>query len=326
MLIKPFRPATEHVPTRFRYEFNRSRIAVSPSGRARIEEIHIDTKNKTVTKTCSLGNFENYKYSVGNRISLDSSLSVMTDLVTGKLVDYKIKSQIPNNNDCKTFQTLGNDFTMLDPGNVYVLKDHDVVYPSKFVDEYIHESTFDPKDILFSVYATENATQMPYTDFIGLLDSFFTQWGFGCPFDSTVVIDTKTKEFTPKFTYDENLIDKDTALTIFAAYAREISKLIEFISFTSLVEKRHFRIKVFTNAYMSYVSIKDMDHPELNFDINASNCDHFRSLINNSIASKSYSVSEAAGLVVLNKNFGNISSDILETVDYVCEPDLFIPF
>ena len=76
MLIKPFAP----IPDLSRSSSNnikanlldRRRIAVSPKGRARIEEIHIDPNKKIVTKICSLGNFENYKYSVGNRIQIET--------------------------------------------------------------------------------------------------------------------------------------------------------------------------------------------------------------------------------------------------------------
>lgn len=327
MMIKPFHYISD-VKTESKMKCNslldRRRIAVSPSGRARIEEIHIDPDEKTVTKICSLGDFEDYRYSIGNRIRLDSSLKIVTDLTSGETLDYNIKSQIPNNNRCKTFQTVCNSsYFTGDDESVYILKDTDKVYPSKYVDEFIHKSSFDPEYICLGINTIEESVQMPYIEFIGLLDSFFTQWGLGYPFDSKVIIDTKTKEFTPRFTYCKELLDEKTALAIYATYAKEISKLIDIISRVSEIENRHFRIKVYTNAYMSYMSITDMDYKEMSFDIKSSNCDHFRSLVNNKIASSNYDFTESAGLVVLNKRFGNITSDILETIQYV---DSFSPF
>lgn len=322
MLIKPFAP----IPDLSRSSSNnikanlldRRRIAVSPKGRARIEEIHIDSNKKTITKICSLGNFENYKYSVGNRIQIDNSVLIVSDLLSGETIDYKVKFQIPNNNDSKTYQTLSGNYMFLDETNsVYVLKDTDRVYPSKYVDEFIHDSTFNPEYITLGIWSSEEAVQMSYVDFIGLLDSFFTQWGLGYPFDSTVVIDTKTKNFTPTFKYCKELIDEDTALAIFATYAKEISKLIDMISYISELEGRHFRIKVFTNAYMSTISVTDMDYNEMSFNINSSHCDYTRSLINNRMASSKYLISEAAGIVLTNKLFNNITSDIIDSVDYV---------
>jgi hypothetical protein len=66
-----------------------------------------------------------------------------------------------------------------------------------------------------------------------------------------------------------------------------------------------------------------MDYKEMSFDINSSHCDHFRALVNNKIARKDYDVSEAAGLIVTNKNFGSISSEILESVNYLTDIELF---
>ena len=329
MLIKPFVPIIDKTPPRKTSNLlDRRRIAVSPKGRARIEEIHIDPEEKTVTKVCSLGNFENYKCSVGNRISIDSSIIVSNDLISGEQLTCKIRSQTPNNSKNKTFQLL--NFDTMDywnwesrVGGTYVLQEGDKVYPSKYVDEFIHESTFNTDFIGLGVCSVEEAIQMPYISFVGLLDSFFTQWGLGYPFDSTIIIDTKTKEFTPRFSYCKELIDEKSALALFGTYAKEISKLVDLISHCSAIERRHFRIKVFTNAYLSIINITDMDYKEMSMEINASNCDHFRSLVNNKIASKTYDLSEAAGLIVLNKNFGNISSEILESVDYLSNYEIF---
>lgn len=331
MLIKPFVPTYEpstRSPLKRTNLLDRRRIAVSPKGRARIEEIHIDPKEKTITKICSLGSFENYKQSIGNRINIDSSIMIMNDLLTGERIGCNIKSQTPNNSDTKTFQLLNfNEFDYWNwqdrANSTYVLQEGDRVYPSKYVDEFIHESTFNPEFIGFGINSIEDTIQMPYVNFVGLLDSFFTQWGLGYPFDSTITIDTKTKEFTPRFSYCKELIDERSALAMFGTYAKEISKLVDLISHCSLVEKRHFRINIFTNAYLAIIKVTDMDYKEMSFDINSSHCDHFRALVNNKIARKDYDVSEAAGLIVTNKNFGSISSEILESVNYLTDIELF---
>jgi hypothetical protein len=241
-------------------------------------------------------------------------------MMTGECIDYGINSQTPNFTDNKTYQLLGNNY---DNSNTYIIQDTDRIYPSNYVDEFLHISTFDPNSIINKVWSAEEVLQMDYTDLIGLLDSFFTQWGFNFPFDSYIVIDTKTKQFTPKFTYLNGIMDKNSVLPLFAAYVREISKLVEYISrCCEIFDNRHFRIKIFTNAFVSVIVINDIDYKEIEYKLNPSNCDHFRSLVNNKLACRSYGLTEAASILFNTKN-KNISDEILQSIDFLDNFTLF---
>lgn len=324
MLIKPFESLKDiDVTPRKLRSVGKRRIAVSPKGTVRIEEINIDPRNKTIIKSCKFGRMINSNYEFSKRINVTNEVVVVNDLLSGEVIDYATKAPIPNFSDSKTYQLINKNLYVIADKSYYLIQPEDRIYQSKHVDPlFIHEECFDPQTISLGISGIEDSMQLSYIECVGLLDSFFTQWGYSFPFDSTVIIDTKHKEFTPKFTYAKGLLDEQTALGLYATYAKEISKLVDILCDSKDIQNRNFRIKAYTNAFSCIISISDLDHKEISFDLNSSCYDHYRTLVNNKLACRDYDLTEQAGVIVLNKN-GDISSDMLETLTFLGEHDVF---
>lgn len=320
MLIKPFSPIKEKEFIRFNNGYklhkdgslSRRRIATC-TGRdfARVEEIKIIPKMSMIVKTCTYGLFNTPNY-----IDTISWMGSSIDMESGEIIDYGAYSPIPNTSNYHTTQLLGDYM----PKTTIKINDSDSIYVTNFINSEDNLSNYELLN--YKIFGMEDYLQMNYNDLIGVLDSFFSQWGFNYPFDSFVVIDTYSKTFTPKFKYLKGVLDESTALKLFGLYAKSISKLVDLISYHSEMSKRKFRIKVFTNAFMSVIRITDLEHKGINITLTPSASDHFQTIINNCIAEKHFDLSENAECL-MGSNTKEISLDMINSVGYLNYLNLF---
>lgn len=320
MLIKPFSTIKEKEVIKLNNGYklhkdgslSKKRIATcTEHDFARIEEIKIIPKLSKILKTCTYGYFNTPNY-----IETISWMGSSIDMESGEIIDYGAYSPIPNINNYYTSQLLGDYM----PQNTIQIKDSDNIYVTDFINSEDNLSNYE--FLNYTIFGAEDYLQMNYNDIIGILDAFFSQWGFNYPFDSYVIIDTYSKTFTPKFKYLKGVLDESVALKLFGLYAKNISKLVDLISYHSEMNKRKFRIKVFTNAFMSVIKITDLEHKEINITLTPSASDHFQSIINSCAAEKNFIVSENAECLMGN-NAKYISLDMMNSVDYLNDLKLF---
>lgn len=320
MLIKPFSPIKEKETIRLSNGYkvhkdgslSRRRIATCNNRDfARVEEIKIVPRLGKILKTCTFGQFNTPNY-----IDTISWMESSIDMESGEIIDYGAYSPIPNTSNYFTSQLLGDYM----PQNTIRVKNSDNIYVTDLINSEDKLSNYE--FLNYAIFGAEDYLQMNYNDVIGILDSFFSQWGFNYPFDSYVIIDTYSKTFTPRFKYLKGVLDESTALKLFGLYAKNISKLVDLLSYHSEMNKRKFRIKVFTNAFMSVIRITDLEHKDINITLTPSATDHFQAVINNCIAEKHFCLSENVECLMGN-NAKEISLDMMNSVDYLNDLKLF---
>lgn len=320
MLIKPFNPIKEKEIIKINNGYklhkdgslSRRRIATNINHNfARIEEIKIVPKLNKILKTCTFGQFNTPNY-----IDTISWMGSSIDMESGEIIDFGAYSPIPNTSNYFTSQLLGDYM----PQSTIRVKDSDNIYVTNLINSKENLSNYE--FLNYTIFGTEEYFQMNYNDIVGILDSFFSQWGFNYPFDSYVIIDTYSKTFTPKFKYLKGMLEESTAFKLFSLYTKSISRLVDLLSYHSEMSKRKFRIKVFTSAFMSVIRITDLEHKEINLTLTPSASDHFQTIINNCIAEKNFSVSENAECL-MGSNAKEISLDMMNSVDYLNDLKLF---
>lgn len=324
MLIKPFRQE-DYKPSLVlkggfvkNYngsEFKRRRVFSNNSGSVRIEEIIVNTEKKTIVKKCIFGEFDRSPLNFGNIINVDDVMSVTLDLKTGNRLRFNTYSGIPNNSRSITGQIVGYISEPI-PKSV-MLNKNDIVYNTDYIDDLYH-TEYDKQNILYKIYAIEDIFQMSYSELIGFTSAFFSQWGFSYPFESSIIIDTKSEEFSIKsFKYLQGVIEKDLITQLFASYVKDLSNLTSLVSYNAERENRHFRMLIYSTPFVSVIRIKDMNHPkDINGTFYPSASNHFRSMINNAASKSGYDLTEEAGYILTNNN-GDISSEILESINYI---------
>lgn len=323
MLIKPFRQEYEpsitlkggFVKNQNTSEYKRRRVFSNKSGSVRIEEININPKTKTIVKNCIFGEFDKSPLNFGNIINVDDSMSITLDATTGKRKNFNIYSGIPNNSNSMTGQIVGNIYSPI-PKTI-ALDKNDIVYNTDYIDDLYH-TEYDKEKILYKIYAIEDIFQMSYSELVGFVSAFFSQWEFSYPFESEIIIDTKSEVFDIKsFKYLEGVIEKEIMMTLFASYTRDLSNLTALLSYNAKKENRNFRVLVYSTPFVSVIRIKDIKYPkEINETFSPSASNHFRSIINNVASKSDYDLTEEAGYIITNCN-GDVSSEILETIDYI---------
>jgi hypothetical protein len=105
----------------------------------------------------------------------------------------------------------------------------------------------------------EDEYQLPYTETIGLINTFFSTWGYGYPFETTIIIDCKRKEFNiPRITYLP-IVSKDKIKNIYMKFIKEVGLISDYLFRLTEHEKRNIKFIVFFHPFGSIVKIKDLD-------------------------------------------------------------------
>lgn len=324
MLIKPFKPVVVESPISLKGGFTKSidgskyvrkRVYSNTHGSVRIEEMIIDSKKHTLTKCCTFGKFDRSPLNFSKYIDVDDYMEITTDLKTGKRISYNTYSGIPNNSSSITKQILGNSIGLM--SKTIMLNDNDTIYNTDSIDELFH-TEYDKQMILSNIYAVEDLFQIGYSEMVGFISAFFSQWEFCYPIESIIIIDTKTSTFSiKKFEYLQGIIDKEAIYSISGAYVRDLENLTKLLSYNAEKEKRNFRIMVYNTSFTSIIKIKDIHHPnEINECFKPSASNHFKTMINNAVSKSDYDLSEEAGYIVTSSN-GDVSSEMLESISYI---------
>jgi hypothetical protein len=237
-----------------RYKDLVKRISINPSSTAgRIEKISLiyinDNNRPSLYKECGVGNIgekksvielKNYAYSISN--SSDGKY-----IQSGGFLDYLIDGQERNPSLYYGYMN------QLSP---YRININDDSYKTTIVPS-IASSDFTPALIDNEVCGFENSYQLPYTDTLGLLNSFFLTWTYSYPFECYVYINTKKGVFNvPRITYLPH-IDKDGIASIYADFIREVSNLCEYLSYIIKKERNYVNFMIFLHPFGSTVNIID---------------------------------------------------------------------
>ena len=323
MLIKPFRQENNEPPiilkggfvTNFdRSEYKRRRVFSNKSGSVRIEEIILNPKKKIITKNCVFGEFDKSSLNFGNIVNVDDEMSVTIDLKTGKRMSFSTYSGIPNNSKSITGQTIG--YVTYPINRVISLNDNDVVYNTDYIDDLYH-TEYDKESILYKIYAVEDLFQMSYSELVGFTSAFFSQWEFSYPFESDVIIDTKSETFSIRnFRYLQGIIKKEVIGCLFKSYAEDLSDFTRLASYNAKKEKRDFRVLVHSTPFVSIIRIKDLIYNDICETFSPSASNHFRAMINNATSESGYDLTTEAGCII-NSNNGDISAEMLESINYI---------
>lgn len=262
--------------------FKRKRIYIDPQGFARIEELMINPEQKTVLKECTTG-IKTLRYFGGTNSIVTTGYSyVLTDYQGHKIqwgTDAKItkdKSFDDKNGFSWTFAGEVGDR----PSIVFFDDTKDVVIPVKN-GTTISDVASDLKKIYLDIESAEDIMQMHYNDCIGLVTSFFGQWGFSYPFESECIIDSKRGYNPVTFKYLGGVIDSESGKLLYVEFLNDLNRLTEVLKYACEKEQRHIRILAYTGPYSSVIKIKDMEYPSLSVDYNLSANDQFKLLIHN---------------------------------------------
>ena len=301
--------------------FHKKRIGVNDKGAFRCEEINIFPKTKTLIKETTFGSFDpkDELNLLGRNANSISRIRSTLDLKTGKLVEWGSESPIPSNNGSRNFQVLGFLNT-----NMY---GHHIRYEDKFYQTDKIENgdeSFDIDSVKFKIYGTEDNLQMGYIETVGLMETFFSQWSFDYPFESSIIIDSKDGFNIVKLKYLKGILEEEAALKLFSDYLTGLDKLTELFKYNCFKEKRHIRVYVYTSAFCAIIKIHDCDHREIKLDSIISGSNHFKTLIFNKASNPNYyDFSEEAG-IILRTRHGNISDEFIKSLNYLNDENLYI--
>lgn len=301
--------------------FYKKRIAVDNDGNCRIEKIEIYPELGFLIKDCSYGEkIKSFDPLLKSGIKINKSMYSSIDLKTGSKLQYGADTIAPTAPMFEPSYYFSGMYAEPSP-EIAFIEDGDIIYKTdKLISPF--NSSGDYSIAEERIYAQEDQIQIGYTKLIGLLYSWFTQWSFEYPFDSFVIIDTKSGTYNiPEFKY-LNFIEKDYAKNIYKEYLKGLSKLTKLLKYNCDKEKRNLRILVYSGSYSTVIRIKDINHKELIIDNNLSGSDHFISLIYNMISDGfKFNISEEAFNIV-NLSNGDISEDMISS--YVDDPNVKI--
>ena len=296
------------------------KIAISSNHNARLEELIVDSKNKTITKNSFTGYL-----STNNNIEVCNKMQVVSDMNTGETISYNLSSLMPSyDNNYNMSQNIGFFYSDKDLN----LKSYDLhSYDKRYVNDLIGDSKYitDFDYINAAIYGVENLLQVDYGDLVSVLEMFFTQWSFNIPFVSNIIIDTERRSFNiPKFTYFQKIISEEIAMNLYATFAKELSSLCEFMfDLFNNVYKRKFRILIHHTPFVTVIKIKDTDNKEISLDFNVSASDHLKAMVNNAVSCKWYCNNDSLNVITDKTHNRDITFDVLDTIDYINSNDIF---
>ena len=301
--------------------FYKRRIGIDNSGNCRIEKIEIYPELGFMIKDCSYGEkIKSYDQSLNGGIRINKSMYTSIDLKTGAKLQWGADTLAPLALFVEPSYLFSGYYGDPSPDLAFI-EEGDIIYSTNKLSDFTKRST--EYDVAKNkIFSEEDFLQMGYTKFIGLLTAWFTQWTFEYPFDSFVIIDTKTGTYNvPEFKH-LGFIEKDYIKNIYKEYLKELSNLSKLLKYNCDKENRHFRILVYTGSYSTVIRIKDIDHKGIVVDHNLSGSDHFLSLVYNMISDGfKFNISEEAFKIVNTSN-GEVSQDMISA--YLDDPNVNI--
>jgi hypothetical protein len=233
------------------------RVSMNPNtntGRLKKISIMYNEDNKSypnIYKESAIGYIEKLKNK--NVIRFDNYAYTVTDINNGKYIQSGGFSNCPSEiNDCDPCVYYGF-MNQLVPSHVNIDDDS---YKKIFVPS-LENLEFTSFMIDSEVCQYENTYQLPYTETLGLLNSFFSTWTYAYPFECAICIDTKRKCFNvPKIVYLP-YIAKDDIRCIYINFIHEVNTICHYLSSIMEKEKRIFNIIVFLHPFGSVIRLND---------------------------------------------------------------------
>ena len=297
--------------------FDKTRVACNDSGDIRVETIKIYPDDKYLVKECGFGKrvnsiIDTKSRSLIDRVAMKNHMVTTIDLNTGKCIQYGSDCRSPSYTATGFWLTAGDtsyEFEENGPNDMMTLNPNDTIYSTTKLSHCF--TGFDLEAIRANIYGTEDSLQIGYSECVGLLTAFFTQWSYSFPFDSFVVIDTKYGFNVPNFKYF-NVFDKDTGKQMYAKYIKSLSIMYDIFKRNCDLEKKDLRINVFTSAYATVIKIHDKNQKGLTMDLNLNASDHFSSIISNMESTGSnWLISEECGSIIGNDN-GDVTDEMTQ--------------
>jgi hypothetical protein len=234
------------------------RISINPESQtARLERISLmytdDASPPFIYKECGVGPIETVKKSDKGDIKFKNYSYSVNDINEGCYVQSGGYSFYPSENpDCDSYVYYGY-MNHLVPSSINV---EDESY-KKITMPSLASANFTLSRINDEVAGFENLYQLPYTETLGLLNSFFSTWTYSYPFECYVYIDTKKKCFNiPKIIYLP-YIGKDDIGSLYAKFIQEVSSVCMYLSHIIEKENQAFNIIIFLHPFGSVVRIID---------------------------------------------------------------------
>ena len=283
--------------------YSKKRIAGNRNGSIRIEEMDIYPYQKMLVKKCSFG--RKSKIFGKEIVDLKNTMYSTIDCETGKLIQHGSSNLSPFGD----WMSAGLETEPL-KDRVY-LDENCPFYEATDLNDCF-TSGYDMNSVKADIYANEDVLQMAYSECVGLLTSFFSQWNYGIPTDSFIIIDACKGVFNvPKFTY-LNIVDREQGKKMYAYYIKHISEMVELLSRNCELSGKKLRILVFNSVYTTVIKIKDLENKGLNLRYSLNASDHFSSIVHNveSLSGDKWSMSEESG-VILKPDMGKVSDSMI---------------
>ncbi len=320
MLIKPFKKSLYDVcdfgTTRNGYVlskdydgevfYKKDRFLLNDIGSCRYESIKIYPKKKTLIKECAFG--EHKIQLLGNAVDPVNFMYTVLDTETGEIKQYGSKAIIPSINNpgeplfCGCFG--------IKPPPLYVMKEETKVFRGNLQNV---NSVTKRSEMISEISTTEDILQNNYFKTIGLLNSFFMQWGYLYPFEAVVTLDSVKGFNLNSFKYLKGLLSEKASLELGKRFVTQCDRLTDLFKENFKDKHRSYKVQVFVGSFGSVMKLKSSDHV-FQFTFPTSNSDYSSELFKNNL-NGSYYLSEEQGLLLTNEPLSDISDEMIQRTD-----------
>lgn len=307
----------ERLETEFGEVFSKKRVAGNKNGTVRVEELDIYPEGNFMVKKCLYGKRTN-RYG-NNEVTLKNTMYSTVDCGSGELLQFGSTNLSPYGD---WMYAGSHEYPEREK---IILSGEENFYESNRLNDCF-TSGYDLSSIKSDIYANEDVLQIAYNDCVGLLTSFFSQWNFGIPTDSFVIIDTLRGEFNvPKFTY-LNIVDREHGKKMYAYYIKHVSSVVDLLTRNCEMYKKKLRIMVFNSAYTTVIKIKDLENKGLRLDYNLNASDHFSSILHNMVSGNDKWILSEESHVILKPDMGVVSDKMIDSCDCQIASHTDFPF
>jgi hypothetical protein len=297
------------------------RISINPDKNVgRLEKITLatdeeDPENTYIVKECATGPMKYNKFILHGEpapsLRVENYTYVTTD-IDGEYLQSGGLSQYPTENEIDSYVEYG--FNDLDTANDFIV---DEDYFKKKINKSIEFTNLTMNNIREEVLLYENKFQLPYTETIGFLDTFFSTWTFNYPFECYIIIDPARRIFNiPKIKYLP-FIKAEEMKAIYSLLVMEVDRMSNYLFRVFERERRHLKIVVFLHPFGSVIKLIDMDmHREEKFNVYTTG--QVQSLMKNVITDGvKYFGSESFGILRQGPK-GEVMENALVCCDALC--------
>lgn len=153
----------------------------------------------------------------------------------------------------KNLYGLGNYNIVGDPCGFMWDKNKATVSDLHRIDETLFSKIYD------EVYDYENTYQMYFYEFIGLINTFFSNWLWNYPMSTYVIIDCKKGVYNiPKFSI-LNVMDKDTSHKIYLSFIKGVSEISKMLKRICEIYGKNYVLNIFIGNEC-VIKIFDIEH------------------------------------------------------------------